>query len=106
MKLEPVKLTSAKSSSAEASDVVVMFEKITHIEAGTTAFGEKFTVVHLGADKVEVEESVEEVFRLIARSLHGVDEEPPEPSPELHEEPPLKPSNPEELMKLNLPKEE
>jgi len=68
--MTPIKLTS---TSLDASEVVVMFDKITHIESAKTAFGDEFTRVHLGSDMVEVKETPDEVFKMLALVLHDVD---------------------------------
>ena len=73
--MTPVKLTSA---DIDSSEVVVMFDKITHVEKTKTAFGDEQTKIHMGKDSLVVKESVNEVFYKLAYALHGVDQPPPD----------------------------
>ena len=75
--MTPIKLTSTGIGAAE---VIVMYDKITHIEASKTVFGDVYSQVHLGSDIVEVKETPDEVFKLLALALHSVDDSPQDPS--------------------------
>ena len=75
--MTPVRLTS---TSPHERDVVVMFDKITNIQARKSAFDDNYTEIHMGGDTVEVRETVDEVFVALARVLHGADEEPLSPA--------------------------
>lgn len=73
--MTPVKLTSA---DLESSEVVVMFDKITHVQPSKTTFGDEHTKIHMGKESIEVKESVNEVFFKLAEALHGANDPEPE----------------------------
>ena len=76
--MTPIKLTSTQLNE---SDVLVMFDKITHIESARTAFGDEYARIHLGNDMVEVKETPNEVFKLLAIALHkGLDNSESDPT--------------------------
>ena len=74
--MTPIKLTSTGIGAAE---VIVMYDKITHIESAKTALGDEYTRVHLGSDTVEVKETPNQVFNMIAYCLHNMKTEAEEP---------------------------
>jgi hypothetical protein len=74
--MTPIKLTS---TSLDAAEVVVMYDKITHIESAKTVFGDEYARVHLGSDMVEVKETPNQVFNMIAYCLHNLKTEAEEP---------------------------